>query len=161
MVEENLILMDWSAFISAAIGGALVVIGQVIAHYLLAQRELERRVENRKDEIVELAMEVAGWLQYDQHQVVTAGGQALAPTQEKHPIYRLTALIRRSQPALISTASDLLGDFQSYFQLTRIVIPNSRQQGQATQLQSSVSQVGVAANKVTSSLNKIIATFAG
>lgn len=143
--------MSDEGLFGAIVGGPMVILSNFVVHALTRWSAGGDRTEAAKDRIT-LALELVNWLQIDQQIVIQHAGKLAPPMQANHPVYALAAQIRRSQPKLVAIATQLLADFQRYYQATRVLGPPVG----ATAIQAHVDNVGAVVNSMTASLNKVI-----
>ena len=143
--------MVWSSFWSAVIGGVLVIAGHVVVHNLQRRAAAEDRKTENDRRVVELVFDTVNWLETDKQVLVKSGIQA-EPIGSSHPIHALVAALNVYRPDLNQQAEALMKSSRRYFDVTRILIPNS----DSDKRSKLVDEIGNLSNGMMVTLNTIL-----
>ena len=145
--------MDFSSLISAVVGGLIVILTQIAAHWMQRSSQAAGKKDAADERIATLALEVVNWFEIDTHRVFNAVGGAMPLIDEGHPIYRLAATIRKNRPDLRDNAANVLTLFRDYYQASRLLLPSANTPQQQN---THVTTITSNANDIMKELNQIV-----
>lgn len=149
---EDKAAMEWSAFLSAVVGGILVLSGHVVVHVLKRRADAEDKKDTDNEKIAVFALDTVNWLEMDKQVVFAASGNPVEAIQTGNPIHALVALIKIARPDLNEQAAAILTSSRKYFDLTRILIPS----GSMEEKQSGADEMANLVNGMMVTLNTIL-----